>query len=661
MDKYELSRLREKQREHEKEIEYQRKKVFEEQLEHERKLEEDRQWFEKEQEMQRQAHAERLLQEQERLRQAHAEKLLQEQERLRKLAEREAASPCYAATGEKLLGTYDGEFRNNLPHGEGKFYFDNGDVYIGGFLGGKFHGRGKLICKNGEVRYDGEYEVGLPHGIGTYYYDKNDKLKSYQGTFYRGERQGRGVLIWTNGVVAEGEFVQDSLNGIGVMDWPSGDRYEGAFVNGFREGQGKHTYPDGRLYEGEWKAGKRHGKGTLTYPNGWSNNGEWRDDKPYNGKFRIYSNEIIEYEGEYINGGREGFGVLCNKKGSKIYEGYWRNNQYSGNGILRHYEDEDLCYEAEGTFEAGKLKEGACQEGDIHCLGAFGDNHRFTEGSVSLNGECIFMGNIKANNITITKGEKSIKAIRVMDKNAFIGVIGEQYTVITWDLIDEKDAKSLIGIKNLQLHTGTLTNGYAVISRGTHEECYYKDGNAILIVDTSTRIGNLMFNWERKTGLLYNYQLPINNSKSMVLSGKFSQCLPTGMCTLKNNANIKKVTYIEEAMYENGIRDGKYEAKFFQVQWIYNKPRYTYEEHYFGNYTNGKRDDYTVIKYIIPKKEETEWAGSVNTKIEAHGLGVMTYVNSSKKYGICENGKLLRELSPLEYKIKMFWAKKQKK
>lgn len=36
---------------------------------------------------------------------------------------------------------YDGEFKDGLPNGQGKYIFGNGDTYSGKFKDGKFHGK----------------------------------------------------------------------------------------------------------------------------------------------------------------------------------------------------------------------------------------------------------------------------------------------------------------------------------------------------------------------------------------------------------------------------------------------------------------------------------------------------------------------------------------
>jgi len=46
---------------------------------------------------------------------------------------------------------YEGRFRNGLPHGFGKYIWENGDTYEGRWRNGMRHGRGVFITKNDDV------------------------------------------------------------------------------------------------------------------------------------------------------------------------------------------------------------------------------------------------------------------------------------------------------------------------------------------------------------------------------------------------------------------------------------------------------------------------------------------------------------------------------
>ena len=74
----------------------------------------------------------------------------------------------------------------------------------------------------------------------------------------------------------------------------------------------RFVYPCGDVYEGEWKAGKYHGAGKYTSVDSDGHaleyEGEWKGDK-MNGHGRyVYKDTGDVYEGNFINGFREGFG-----------------------------------------------------------------------------------------------------------------------------------------------------------------------------------------------------------------------------------------------------------------------------------------------------------------------------------------------------------------
>ena len=88
------------------------------------------------------------------------------------------------------------EFKNDMFHGKGKYYYSNGDKFEGEFKNGKVSGKGKHFHKNGD-KYIGDY--------------KNDKR-----------------------------------DGIGILKWFKGGNYTGEFKNGKMSGKGKITYEDGK-------------------------------------------------------------------------------------------------------------------------------------------------------------------------------------------------------------------------------------------------------------------------------------------------------------------------------------------------------------------------------------------------------------------------------
>lgn len=74
--------------------------------------------------------------------------------------------------------SYDGDWENELYHGDGILTNQVGDMYIGHFLWGKQHGQGTMIYINGNT-YTGCWNFGKKHGQGTMTYTNGDKKEGF--------------------------------------------------------------------------------------------------------------------------------------------------------------------------------------------------------------------------------------------------------------------------------------------------------------------------------------------------------------------------------------------------------------------------------------------------------------------------------------------------
>ena len=127
-------------------------------------------------------------------------------------------------------------------------------------------------------------------------------------------KQGFGTYVWmglANEEEPDGEKVEkarfegnykDGLKtGFGKMVYPNGDIYEGEWVENDMQGEGTYTYKKtGDIFVGSWFAGKKHGKGsyyfgadssqmTGTWENGQILAGSWtlKDCSVYTGEFKL--------------------------------------------------------------------------------------------------------------------------------------------------------------------------------------------------------------------------------------------------------------------------------------------------------------------------------------------------------------------------------------
>ncbi|XP_063801737.1 junctophilin-3 isoform X3 [Pseudophryne corroboree] len=123
----------------------------------------------------------------------------------------------------------------------GRFNFDDGGSYCGGWQDGKAHGHGICTGPKGQGEYTGSWSHGF-EVLGVYTWPSGN---TYQGTWAQGKRHGIGVESkgkwlyrgeWTNGF--KGRYGVRECTG-------NGAKYEGTWTNGLQDGYGTETYSDG--------------------------------------------------------------------------------------------------------------------------------------------------------------------------------------------------------------------------------------------------------------------------------------------------------------------------------------------------------------------------------------------------------------------------------
>ncbi|XP_051503624.1 junctophilin-3 isoform X2 [Myxocyprinus asiaticus] len=123
----------------------------------------------------------------------------------------------------------------------GRFDFDDGGSYCGGWEQGKAHGRGVCTGPQGQGEYAGAWSHGF-EVLGVYTWPSGN---SYKGTWAQGKRHGIGVEIkgrWEY----KGEWTQGFKGRYGKLEsTSSGSCYEGTWSNGLQDGYGSETYSDG--------------------------------------------------------------------------------------------------------------------------------------------------------------------------------------------------------------------------------------------------------------------------------------------------------------------------------------------------------------------------------------------------------------------------------
>ncbi len=175
---------------------------------------------------------------------------------------------------------YKGTVSKNQPSGEGKMTYPDGYEYIGSFEKGMRSGKGVLTHEDEGVqdhKYEGNWQDNLKHGEGEEY--KSGELR-YEGNYNLGLFEGDGKLEnikeqWKY----EGEFKGGKPHGFGQMYWEDGTVYRGQLKAGQRDGYGTCEYADGTSYDGQWARDKKNGEGTFITEEGWSSVKIFIDDE----------------------------------------------------------------------------------------------------------------------------------------------------------------------------------------------------------------------------------------------------------------------------------------------------------------------------------------------------------------------------------------------
>jgi len=252
---------------------------------------------------------------------------------------------------------YDGEWRNEIKHGTGTYEWPDGKVYKGTWVNGLMNGKGMLQyskkeSSSGRVSYEGDFKDDLPHGKGIIMFQNGSR---YEGSIMIHSMKGTGALIYPPGDIRLrsayiGSFLHDNFEGYGILKYTDGKKYEGHWNAGRKHGQGKFyyasddnkkrikfegifhkdkvndgemIYSDGRIYRGKWKHELPHGKGKAILPN-------------------------VTYKGHWASGLPHGHGVLLNNADKKIIrQGEWKEGIYQINddeNLTQVYQEESIYF-----------------------------------------------------------------------------------------------------------------------------------------------------------------------------------------------------------------------------------------------------------------------------------------------------------------------------
>ena len=115
------------------------------------------------------------------------------------------------------------------------------------------HNFSKFKLPNGD-QYIGEInENCLKHGTGSYKWKKENI--EYQGNWELGQMSGKGVIIYKNGDVYSGGFLENKFHGDGKYIWAKDkSSVKGRFFEGELEGFAIYHASDDQVWEGKFYA-----------------------------------------------------------------------------------------------------------------------------------------------------------------------------------------------------------------------------------------------------------------------------------------------------------------------------------------------------------------------------------------------------------------------
>ena len=109
---------------------------------------------------------------------------------------------------------------------------------------------------------------GVAEGAGTLVWTREGKSDSYTGSMNAGERHGRWVHRFANGIVAEGSYKNGMPHGRAVIRFADGQVREGPYENGKRHGRWVIRFANGEVREGPYENDKRHGRWVIRHADG---------------------------------------------------------------------------------------------------------------------------------------------------------------------------------------------------------------------------------------------------------------------------------------------------------------------------------------------------------------------------------------------------------
>jgi hypothetical protein len=139
---------------------------------------------------------------------------------------------CLKVIASRKTSSYSGQYdeHTNAKDGVGVYLwpdppFGEGSSYYGLWRNDKMSGHGLLTFYDGDL-YLGNFDQGEYHGYGVYKYSDHGAWKGdiYEGRYFKGLRQGSGVYYYIvneaagkQGAVYIGEWIRGTMQGLGIL------------------------------------------------------------------------------------------------------------------------------------------------------------------------------------------------------------------------------------------------------------------------------------------------------------------------------------------------------------------------------------------------------------------------------------------------------------
>ena len=492
----------------------------------------------------------------------------------------------------------------------------------------------------------------------------NYKFLSRRYIIFDTKGKGKMYDAFTDILLFEGEYIKGIKNGIGIEYELFGNKiFEGNYLNGIRNGFGKEYNNLGYLlFEGEYLNGKRwNGREydfnqnlicELKYGKIFINGIEYKCKNLCNNKNELfnvqsddsfnkyiikkeyYDNGVLKFEGEYLNGVRNGYGKLYDKQGRLQFEGKFSYGKYF-EGMQKDY------------FNYYNSKEKLCSENEISNRKKTGKGKEYnSNGKLSFEGEYLY--NSRKKGKEYHKGKLEYEGEYLYDRK-WNGKGYDENGNVIYEIINGKGKCREYNLGDELIFEGEYLNGKR---SGKGKEYNHHNGNLILIFEGEylnggrnkgkeydVDDGEIIFEGEYLDGkkwngkgkeyFYYNHQLTFDGE---YLNGKRWK---GKMYNYDSNCYLSF-----EGELLNGYKHGKGKE--------YNEGKLLFEGEYLnGKRWNGKITDYDFYGNLIFESEILEGNGKGKEYYNGELLFEGEYLNGERWNGKVkeynENGLLIFE------------------